>query len=76
MLSCDLTLLSPSFSIKLSLFSLPVYRRIFGCCHFPFLYGRHTAAVAIAVAATTPTKLVVAVFPPDVLSVVTVPLET
>ena len=41
-----------------------------------FIYGRHTAAVAIAVAATTPTKLVVAVFPPDVLSVVTVPLET
>ena len=30
-----------------------------------FIHGRHTAAVAIAVAATTPTKLVVAVFPPD-----------
>ena len=38
-------------------------------CSPPFLYGRHTAAVAIAVAATTPTKLVVAVFaPPDVLT--------
>ena len=31
-----------------------------------FIHGRHTAAVAIAVAATTPTKLAVAVFPPDV----------
>jgi hypothetical protein len=41
-----------------------------------FVYGRHTAAVAIAVTAATPTRLVVAVFPPDVLSVVTVPLET
>ena len=37
----------------------------------PFLYGRHTSAVAIAVAATAPTKLVVAVFPPDVLTMVT-----
>ena len=33
---------------------------------YPLLYGRHTAAVAIAVAAATPTKLIVAVFPPDV----------
>ena len=41
-----------------------------------FVYGRHTAAVAIAVAAATPTRLAVAVFTPDVLSVVTVPLET
>ena len=41
-------------------------------CSPPFIYGRHTAAVAIAVAATTPTKLAVAVFPPSV----TVPLET
>ena len=32
-----------------------------------FLYGRHIAAAAIAVTATTPTKLVVAVFPPDIL---------
>ena len=41
-----------------------------------FIYGKHTAAVAIAVAATTPTKLAVTLFtPPDVFSVVTVPLE-
>ena len=46
-------------------------------CSPPFLYGRHTAAIAIAVTATTPIKLAVAVFtPPDVLAPgVTVPLE-